>query len=127
MMKKKLFASLVFGLSLNTYAVSDLVVVNQTDLDSTARINGGLCSSVLSGGITSAHSTNTIPANVVGMACFLTPHNCAAEVYMSDDCSGVAIGMVIFDKNNGVQSISNTAANYAISKAAAFNIVISSK
>lgn len=128
-MKKKLVAGLLFGLSLNVYAVSNLVIVNQTNADSTARINGGLCSNDIpgGGGITYAHSTNTISASVIGGACFFTPHNCRADVYMTDDCSGPMIGSVLFDKNTGVQSISSTSSSYALSNAGAFNIIIAAK
>ena len=89
--KKILFGVLLSTLAFSACAdgVHDLDLVNNTNQDSTAIINGGACSTSLPNGygITKAHSSNHIPGRIVKGACGRDrQENCSAKVYMTNHC-----------------------------------------
>ncbi|EKD71941.1 MAG: hypothetical protein ACD_46C00053G0001 [uncultured bacterium] len=86
---------------------NDLVVVNNTDEDSTAVINNGACSSKLPNGVGVSHrrTTNHIPGNIVDIACLANRTRCTADVYMTNNCSGPIVAKVIFDTKKGIQDV----------------------
>jgi hypothetical protein len=108
--KKILSAGLVvlgisFSFSAHAFiANSDLTIVNDTNHDSTSIINNGLCSTILGdSGVTKAHSTNVVKADILKKACYFSQHNCQADVYMTNNCSGTKIATVFFDIATGVK------------------------
>lgn len=97
-------------------ASSNLTIVNNTNRDSTSRINGGPCSTFLGAvGITHAHSVNVVPARTVGLACIANRANCTANVYMTSNCSGPVVGTVILDISSGIKSIALYDKTYSVS------------
>lgn len=87
-----------------------LRITNNTDFDSTSKINGLSCSSSVLGesGITRAHSTNEVSNGKIRVACALNRENCKADVYMSTDCekSGKPrIATVILSVNTGIKEV----------------------
>lgn len=108
--RKSIFASaLSIGLSLiaaQSFAAQALTIVNNTNQDSTSKINGGLCSTVFgSDGVTKAHSTHVVSDKIVALACMGNSSNCKADIYMTNNCSGPVIATAVFDTNTGVKSI----------------------
>ena len=87
-----------------------LRITNNTNLDSTSKINGGSCSSSVLGesGITRAHSTNEVSNIKLRVACALNRENCVADVYMTTVCekSGQPkVATVVFSVNSGIKSV----------------------
>jgi hypothetical protein len=93
----------IAGCSLGVSAHASLTINNQTKLDSTAIIEGGMCSKDLpgGGGITKAGTSNTISDFIIGLACWNNPKECHAEVYMNDSCTGPHIASVVFNSKTG--------------------------
>lgn len=88
-----------------TYAGS-LTINNNTDFDSTSKINDGLCSTVFgSDGVTKAHSTHIISDKLISLACVLNSSNCKATIFMTNDCSGPIIANIILDTKTGIKNI----------------------
>jgi len=102
------------SLSFSAHA-KELTIVNNSDFYSTSFINGTMCSSTLSGGITQPHSTNVVADSVINLACLFYPTNCTADVYMTKNCSGLKVGTVVFDTKKGIKSIVNLTTKYKIS------------
>lgn len=117
--KSILASALTIGLSLismQSYAAQSLTIVNNTNQDSTSKINGGLCSTVFgSDGVTKAHSTHVVSDKLVALACMGNSSNCKAEIYMTNNCSGPVVGTAIFDTNTGIKSMDVVSAIYKFS------------
>lgn len=107
--KSILASALTIGLSfisMQAYAAQSLTIVNNTNQDSTSRINGGLCSTVFGAdGVTKAHSTHVVGDKIIALACVGNSSNCKAEIYMTNNCSGPVVGTAVFDTNAGIKSI----------------------
>jgi len=88
------------SLSLACHA-ADLKLVNNTDFDSTSKINNDKCSTSIPGGsgVTKAHSTNTVKELYVILACRNDRGNCIADVFLNASCAGTKIATVIIDSN----------------------------
>jgi len=115
---------LAVGLSsVSAFAFAGLVLVNNTNLDSTSIINGGICSSSLPGGVgvTKAHSTNEISDTIIRIACLGHASDCTADVYMSGNCSGPKIATAVMDIKSGVKSVTMHSNDYKIT-ASGFHI-----
>jgi hypothetical protein len=114
--KSILASALAIGVSLisaQSFAAQSLTIMNNTNQDSTSRINGGLCSTVFgSDGVTKAHSTHVVDSKLVALACMGNSSNCKAEIYMTNNCSGSVVGTAIFDTNTGIKSIDVTSDTY---------------
>ena len=87
-----------------------LRITNNTDLDSTSKINGGSCSSSVlgEGGITRAHATNEVSNLKLRVACALNRENCKADVYMTTNCEKGGqpkVATVILSVNTGIKSV----------------------
>lgn len=96
---------------------ANLVIVNNTDFDTTSIINNGACSTILGKvGVTHPHSTNEVPGPTVRFACIANLHNCKADIYMTPNCKagGPSVATVYFDVDTGVKSISVIDTRYAI-------------
>jgi hypothetical protein len=111
-----------------------LVITNNTDLDSTSKINNMACSSSVlgEGGITHAHSTNAVSNTKLRVACALNRENCVADVYMTTVCerSGQPkIATVVFSVNTGIKSvvINNPETNPYVISYSGFSASISPK
>lgn len=117
-----LFASLTLPVLSHANA---LTIRNNTNFDSTSKINDGPCSSSILGakGVTKAHSTNVISDKMILLACYANRSNCKADVFMTNNCSGPQIATVVFDVNTGVKSVSMQSNNYTIS-AQGFSITL---
>lgn len=117
--KKIIAASIITALSIPALAqAADLTIVNNTNQTSTSMINGTSCSSALGDiGITAPHSQSTIPSSKVNLACIANPTNCRADVYMTNNCTGSSVAVVIFDTKTGIKSVSMIDNSYAISAA----------
>jgi len=112
--------------SASTFAFAGLVLVNNTNLDSTSYIHGtiNICSSALPGGVgvTKAHSTNDkITDATVRLACGRHTTDCAADVYMTTNCSGNKIATAVLDVKTGVKSVTMHSTEYKIT-ASGFHI-----
>lgn len=94
----------------------DLVINNHTDFDSTSVINNGACSTILGEiGISRAHTdSNVVPDKKIRFACFANKHNCHADVYMTDNCTGEKVATVLFDVDTGIKSIQMSSTKFAI-------------
>lgn len=77
----------------------NLHLVNNTDFDTTSRINNEKCSTSIPGGsgVTKAHSTNDVKEMFVVIACKSNRENCVADVFLNGSCSGTKIGTVVID------------------------------
>ncbi|MBV9575565.1 MAG: hypothetical protein JO149_02955, partial [Gammaproteobacteria bacterium] len=99
-------SSLPFLADAGNYASTDLTIVNNTKNYSTSVINNGPCSTILGDiGVTKPNSTSIVPSDEVKFACTLNESNCAADVYMTNNCSGPKIATVIFDTDAGIKSV----------------------
>lgn len=135
-MKKIITALLTLGLTSFTVCAmaNDLSIKNNTDFNATSRINDGLCSNTLGDpyGTTYAHSSNTVPDNIIQFACTMNdgdPSNCKAEIYMTNDCNdsdpnAKPIGVVMFDINNGITSISMNPGTHFTVSGSGFDITL---
>lgn len=90
--------------------VDGLKITNNTDKDSTSKINDGSCSSSVLGesGITRAHSTNEVSNAKIRVACVANRENCRADVYMTTVCekSGQPrVATVILNVNTGIKDV----------------------
>lgn len=110
-----LFAISISGMSILAHGANSLTIVNNTAQDSTAIINNGGCSASVLGekGITRAGKQNTIDSFIIWYACYASPANCKADVYMTSNCTGEKIATVVFDTNTGIKSISMLSNDYA--------------
>ncbi len=122
-MKKFVKLSVVLSaLALPMSALADsLTIVNNTNAYITSTVNpgtsGSLCSSSMPGGygITPPHSTKSIPSLAVVAACgFSHQHDCKADIHLSNDCSGPAIGRAMFDTSKGILEAGSNDTNYHI-------------
>lgn len=88
---------------------ADLTIHNDTDAWSTSVTNKGSCSTILDKmgykGETAPRTTNKIPAAAIFVACNIHIHDCAADVYMTNNCTGPIIATAVFDTSKGIQSI----------------------
>lgn len=123
---KNLFISGMAALSiaLPFSANATLTIINNTSQDSTSIINNGACSSSLPGGITRAHSINVVPDIIINSACFFTPHNCKADIYMTNNCSGLKISTATFDTTIGITSVTPAIGGYQIVRNGPFSITM---
>lgn len=125
---KNLFISGMAALSiaLPLSANANLTIINNTSQDSTSIINNGACSNTLPGGIgiTRAHSVNVIPDIIITSACFFTPHNCKADIYMTNNCSGLRISSATFDTTTGITSVTPAIGGYQIVQNGPFSITM---
>jgi hypothetical protein len=120
---KKMLSIGLLAISFSTASHAVLNIMNNSNKDSTAIINGGMCSSAALGdsGITKAHSPNTISDFVIWYTCRATPHDCKADVYMTKDCyaSGASkVATVVFDTQIGIKSISSFSDEFIVSGSA---------
>lgn len=118
-MKKFVKLSALLGaLVLPAGAFADsLTIVNNTDFYITSTVNGSICSATMPGGygITPPHSTKSIPSLAVIAACGLShQHDCKADIHLSNDCSGPAVGSAIFDTSKGILQAGANDAKYRI-------------
>jgi hypothetical protein len=117
--KKIIFTGLFLGISslpLLAHAANSLTIKNNTPQDSTAIINNGSCSANALGekGITKGGGgENTIDSFVIWYACYSNPHNCKADVYMTNNCTGPKVATVLFDTDTGIKSITMLSNQYA--------------
>src|SRR5689334_9628112 len=94
--KIKMFSAATLAccvLSLPLPAKADLTIDNQTFFPSTCKINNqkgnAQCSNTIPiYGVTQAHTKNVIPQGILWGACLTNLHDCTAEVYMTDNCTG---------------------------------------
>ena len=93
-------------------AYADITVINSTNVDATAySAYYEQCSSALgSRGIIKAKKTMPIKQAYVDTFCSKQP--CDAEIFMSNDCKGKAIGIIQIDANKGGIA---SATNYEVS------------
>lgn len=107
MFGNKMIANLfILGLSstLSCAYANSLTIVNNTDFDSTAIINHGVCSTILGEkGITRAHTTNVVPEGKLKMACLMNKENCVADVYATANCKGPVIATAVFSITTGMK------------------------
>lgn len=105
---KKLALALLCGVSVASLpAFADLVIHNNTNFPSTTRTNGFFCSGSLpSGGVTEPHSVNKVSQALLNGACAFNKENCTAEVFLTRNCSGPAIGTVVLSTTTGIKSAS---------------------
>lgn len=127
--KKYLASLLIIGtinLPLSTYA-GNLIVSNNTNQDSTSIINHGACSNTLPGGIgiTHAHQTNSVPETILKLACLTNTTNCQADVYMTSNCTGPAIGTVTLNVSTGITGVYNIPGSGYVINGGGFNIQVS--
>lgn len=121
-LKKLFIISIAFP---TTLLASPLTIVNNTNHDSTSIINGGACSSSLGpNGVTRKHSVNIVPDIILKTACLMSPNNCRADIYMTDNCSGPKIASAVFSVNTGIISITNPTGGYGVIKNGPFNITM---
>jgi|SRR3990167_2091461 len=107
-MIRKLIAGLCLSVGLLPLAHASLTIDNQTDYYSTAKLNGAACSTILGDtGITKPHSVNTVSDLNVGIGCIMNKKNCKAELYMTNNCSGNVVAIIMFDTSKGIKSIDN--------------------
>jgi len=120
--KKKTLVTLCLGFSLSmpTFVfASNLVIINNTNHDSTSILNDGPCSTILGeSGVTRAHKTNNVSDALLKKACIASrptrkgrPWICKADVYMTNNCSGAMIGKATIDVNEGIQKIELSPSN----------------
>lgn len=103
--KKLLTAAVCIGSLAGSVAFAGgLTIDNRTDYFSTAVINNGACSNKLpfGKGITNPHSVNDINEYLVKFACMSDTHNCKADIYMTNDCSGPVVANATFDVDQGI-------------------------
>ena len=116
------------GMACSAFAASELTIVNNTNYDSTSKINGGMCSNdipeAMGGGVTKAHQTKKVPGTAIGFACFGHSSDCKADVFMTNDCSGSIVATVIFDTKKGIQSITPKSTEFTVS-GSGFNVALS--
>ncbi len=122
-MKKFVKLSALLGvLVLPMSALADsLTIVNNTDSYITSTVNpdtkGSICSSTMPGGygITPPHSAKSIPSLAVMAACGIShQHDCKADIHLSSDCSGAAIGRALFDTSKGILEAGTNDVKYRI-------------
>lgn len=112
---KSLLVIAISCLSLNAYA-NDLTIINETNQDSTSRINDALfCSDALPNGVTYKHSKNVVPEMTMRVACTGKLDNCKADVYMALGCSGDLITTIYFSIYTGIKSMTPPKNGYQIS------------
>lgn len=104
----------IFPLSVNA-SENVLHIYNSTDKGVTFKIDGKTCSTKLGkGGVTKAHTVAEIPATQILKIC-KNGQKCSAEIYITNDCSGVPIGKLTFALKDGITEINTDAENmYAI-------------
>lgn len=116
----------------NLIKVEGLRITNNTDQDSTSKINGGSCSSSVLGeaGITRAHSTNEVSNAKIRVACVANRENCRADVYMTTVCekSGQPkVATVILSVNTGIKEVQVEAGSPYVISYSGFTATISPK
>lgn len=112
--------------SISMMAYAKLSIMNNTDKDSTSILNDGMCSSMLPGGVTKAHSPNEVDDKIIAMGCLMHETNCKADVYMTNNCTGNKVATVFFDTKKGIKIPveEHNKQHYSISVKGAFNIEI---
>lgn len=126
--KKTIVAGLI-AMSLPVIAMATpLTIVNNTNQDSTSIINNGMCSNALGpSGITRAHQTNVVPDVVLQNACFFTPENCRADIYMTNNCTGPKVATAMFSLKRGITGITGFTPNYALVMNGSFGLIMNSR
>lgn len=117
MFKKTIISILMIaGMNATASYAADLTIQNNTDNDSTSVINHGLCSTKVLGqdGITKARTTKVIKEFQLRLACMLSPENCKADVYMTNNCSGDIITTITFSTKSGIKSVTPPKHNYVV-------------
>ncbi|OGT56455.1 MAG: hypothetical protein A3F14_02585 [Gammaproteobacteria bacterium RIFCSPHIGHO2_12_FULL_43_28] len=98
---------LAIGISSVSSLVSanPLVLVNDTNFDSTSIINNGACSTIMGDtGITKAHTTNTVSEMKIKLACLANATDCKADIYMTNNCTGPKVAAMYFDTKTGIKA-----------------------
>jgi hypothetical protein len=114
-------------------ANATLTIIDNTDRDITAYLTyAGFCSNTLSGGTTHAGQTNVLPDIIINFACMFHASDCAADVYMTDDCAGplgqaVSVASVVFDTNTGKITINPKSEQYVLTNIAPYTVQIDLK
>lgn len=126
---KKTFLSslLMVGLSLPLFAqANDLTITNNTDQDSTSRINQGMCSKDILGpnGITYKHSTRVIKNVQIKVACMAKPEDCKADVYMTNNCTGNVITTISYSVTKGILGHTPVLDGYELTIDNAFKVTL---
>ncbi|MBA3660554.1 MAG: hypothetical protein H0W64_02385 [Gammaproteobacteria bacterium] len=108
-LKKTLLSTLLIAsLCVPVFAhAGDLIIVNNTDKDSTSVINKGYCSTTIMGkdGITKARTTKIVKDLQLRMACMKNLDNCKADVYMTNDCTGPIAATVTLSVKTGIKQV----------------------
>lgn len=117
------------SLSSLALAAQPLIIHNNTDFPSTTVTNNGPCSNILSDGITPPHTPpagHTVSVKSIKAACILNSENCAARVYLSNNCSGAAIASVTFSINTGIKGdpVMEPGVNYCVRKNGPFEVTM---
>jgi len=105
---KKIFAfSLLAYTSLCYASHGDLTLDNQTNFPSTSKLiigsgQNGVCSNAYGDlGITQPHKDKKISKAMLDMICMGHGKKCRADVYLTDDCSGTPVALIVYDTNIG--------------------------
>lgn len=111
-MKKIILASVAaasIGLATMSFADGGLTINNQSNEDSTMKINGGDCTGKLplGLGITKKKSTKNYPLFIINTKQFCNNHNpCEAELFSGDNCEhGIGTGSIAIA--NGTATITS--------------------
>ena len=109
----------VIGLScLSTIAFAiEFNIDNQTNEPSTMRMYGRCTSDLLRGGVgvTPAHTRKPFSEPKIRIACVGHHDDCAADVFMSDNCSGPVVASGHFGIKSGILGFSETEGhNYSV-------------
>jgi len=124
---KSIIAVGTICLSSLALAGQPLTIHDNTDFPSTTIANNGPCSSILSDGVTQAHTTNVVSEKSIKAACILNKENCDARVYLSNNCSGAFIAHVVFSINTGIKKIDNEAGSDYCIKGSGFDVILDRK
>ena len=88
-----------------TLALASLTIINNSNQDSTSKING-LCTNMIGdSGITHKHASNVVSDVAISLICGANPENCVAQVYATPDCSKAAIGEMNFSQTKGIKTV----------------------
>lgn len=127
-LKKTVLSSLLItGLTLPLFAqANDLTITNNTDQDSTSKINQGLCSKDILGpnGITYKHSTRVIKNVQIKVACMAKPEDCKADVYMTNNCTGSVITTIDFSVTKGIKGHTPVVNGYRLTVENPFKVTL---
>ncbi len=99
-------------LTLSAFAAhAEINITNNTNMYGTTRLDGGSCSSNISGGIINPHSSTTIPGYIIAAKCWLS--DCRATVYANKTCNNPAVAEITVSTSDGIKNVINLdAAHY---------------